>query len=138
MNILKFYDNPKTLPSVPCYQGAYGSQILPHTACSVHSVATSHLNYLSYYLTLIFTTVLNTFYCILLQFITDHGVHRCGTLSLDIANVNDSHSSDRCREIHTRMVFGGTEVTASALDIATGHTVHAEMDFLTIPSDTEV
>jgi hypothetical protein len=36
------------------------------------------------------------------------------------------------------MVFGGTEVTASALDIATGHTVHAEMDFLTLSSDTEV
>jgi hypothetical protein len=36
------------------------------------------------------------------------------------------------------MVFGGTEVTASALDIATGHAVHAEMDFLTLSSDTEV
>lgn len=36
------------------------------------------------------------------------------------------------------MVFGGTEVTASALDIETGHTVHAEMDFLTIASDTEI
>jgi len=127
MNILNFHDNPKTLPSMPCYQTAY-----------VDFIATSHLNYLSHYLILIVTTALNIFYCILLQFITDHGVHRCGTLSLDISNLNDSHSSDRCREIHTRMVFGGTEVTASALDIATGHTVHAEMDFLTMPSDTEV
>ena len=115
---------------MPCYQRAYGSEIL--------LLQHHHLNYLSYYLILILTTALNTFYCVLLQFITDHGVHRCGTLSLDIANVNDGHSSDRCREIHTRMVFGGTEVTASALDIATGYTVHAEMDFLTIPSDTEV
>jgi hypothetical protein len=97
-----------------------------------------HLHYFLYGLILILSTVLNTFHCILFQFITDHGVHRCGTLSLDIANVHDSHSSDTCREIHTRMVFGGTEVTASALDVATGHTVHAEMDFLTIPSDTEV
>ncbi|XP_069704029.1 heat shock 70 kDa protein 12A-like isoform X2 [Periplaneta americana] len=72
------------------------------------------------------------------QFITDRGVQRCGTLSLNIPDVEDSKICDSRREIHTRMVFGGTEVTASALDIATGHTVHAEMDFLTISSDTEV
>ncbi|XP_021913775.1 heat shock 70 kDa protein 12A-like isoform X2 [Zootermopsis nevadensis] len=72
------------------------------------------------------------------QFITDLGVHRCGTLSLNIADIKENESSDSPREIHTRMVFGGTEVTASALDIATGHTVHAEMDFLTISNDTEV
>jgi hypothetical protein len=96
------------------------------------------LNYFLDCLLLLLTTGLNTLYCILFQFITDHGVHRCGTLSLGIAHVSDSHSSNSCREIHTRMVFGGTEVTASALDIATGRTVHAEMDFLTIPSDTEV
>lgn len=52
--------------------------------------------------------------------------------------MSDNYNSDNCREIHTRMVFGGTEVTASALDIATGHTVHSEMDFLTLSSDTEV
>jgi hypothetical protein len=97
--------------------------------------------HLLYHLILILVKLLkklSAYLFVLSQFITDRGVHRCGTLSLDITDVNDNQNSDNRREIHTRMVFGGTEVTASALDIATGHTVHAEMDFLTISSDTEV
>lgn len=78
------------------------------------------------------------FLFLLSQFITDFGVHHCGTLNLNIADVKENQSSDSPREIHTRMVFGGTEVTASALDVATGHIVHAEMDFLTVSSDDEV
>jgi hypothetical protein len=81
---------------------------------------------------------LSVFLFILSQFITDPGVCRCGTLSLNITDAKENETSDSPREIHTRMVFGGTEVMASALDVATGHTVHVEMDFLTVSSDTEV
>ncbi|KAJ9596420.1 hypothetical protein L9F63_012583, partial [Diploptera punctata] len=72
------------------------------------------------------------------QFITDPGVQRCGTLSLDIPDEGDKGSPIHHREIHIRMVFGGTEVTASALDVATGHAVHADIDFLTMLPDTEL
>ncbi|PSN32258.1 Heat shock 70 kDa protein 12A [Blattella germanica] len=70
-------------------------------------------------------------------FITDPGVHRCGTLSLDIPDGNGEGSPNHRREIHARMVFGGTEVTASALDIASGYTVHAEIDFLASSHDSD-
>ncbi|XP_068081163.1 heat shock 70 kDa protein 12A isoform X2 [Anabrus simplex] len=64
------------------------------------------------------------------KFITDPGVRRCGTLNLDLSNT--TVQSEGRREIHTRMVFGGTEVTASALDVTSGNIVHADVDFLTI------
>ena len=80
----------------------------------------------------------NILFYLFLQFITDPGVHFCGTLSLDIPDEGDNGSPIHHREIHARMVFGGTEVTASALDVATGHTVHAEIDFLTMTSDTQL
>nr|CAD7263953.1 unnamed protein product [Timema shepardi] len=63
------------------------------------------------------------------EFTTDPGVRQCGTLKLDLPYQLSDGASVR-REIQTRMVFGGTEVKASALDISSGLCVNVELDFL--------
>nr|CAD7598432.1 unnamed protein product [Timema genevievae] len=63
------------------------------------------------------------------EFTTDPGVRQCGTLKLDLPHQLSDGASVR-REIQTRMVFGGTEVKASALDISSGLCVNVELDFL--------
>ena len=63
-------------------------------------------------------------------FITDPGVKKCGTLSLDLSEVQYQQNMPKRREIQTRMIFGGTEIRLSALDVASGKCVKATIDFL--------
>ncbi|CAH1784619.1 unnamed protein product [Owenia fusiformis] len=63
------------------------------------------------------------------KFITDPSVKKCGTLVLDLEE--DQYATlPRRREIQTRMIFGGTEIKVSALDVATGKCVKSSIDFL--------
>jgi len=82
------------------------------------------------------------------RYVTDPGVQHCGTLRLDLGASPDTglpgaedlaspgglipaaSSGGRRREIQTRMMFGDTEIKVSALDVATGRTVRAAVDFL--------
>jgi len=68
------------------------------------------------------------------QFVTDTGVTRCGTLRLDVADLPPASPSSpvvsRAREIQARMTFGGTEIQVSAVDVATGQCVRCSIDFL--------
>lgn len=61
----------------------------------------------------------------LFQFITDPNVHKCGLLRLQLPKQKDI----KLREIVVSLVFGGTEVSAFAVDSATGQTVHTILDF---------
>ncbi|XP_074643650.1 heat shock 70 kDa protein 12A-like isoform X2 [Tubulanus polymorphus] len=63
------------------------------------------------------------------QFITDKGVKRCGTLCLDFSDTQYQPLPKR-REIQARMLFGDTEVKVSALDVTSGKCVRAAIDFL--------
>ena len=75
------------------------------------------------------------------RFVTDPGVEQCGTLRLDLSpTAADAAAADRPstqlssaarrREIQTRMMFGDTEIKVSALDVASGRSVRAAVDFL--------
>ena len=69
------------------------------------------------------------------QFVSDDGVRRCGTLRLDLADLPPTSpgsvtSSKRPRVIQTKMTFGGTEIKVSAVDTATGQCVRCAIDFL--------
>lgn len=71
------------------------------------------------------------------RFVTDPGVQQCGTLRLELASPSDEPAGDRSstaaarrREIQTRMMFGDTEIKVSALDVASGRSVRAAIDFL--------
>lgn len=94
----------------------------------------------------------------MLQFVTDLGVTRCGTLSLSLdadrpeasevggpdpgggsAPTSSPSSSpgsqgpqpaSAAREIVARIEFGGTELAASAQDVASGRCVRTQLDFL--------
>lgn len=59
--------------------------------------------------------------------LSDPGTKRCGTLSLDLGNVSLKPSR---REIQVRMTFGDTEIKVNAVDMATGKSVKASIDFL--------
>ncbi|KAG7229856.1 hypothetical protein INR49_012406 [Caranx melampygus] len=60
-------------------------------------------------------------------FISESGVRKCGTLRLDVSG---TESSAPRREIQTLMQFGDTEIRAMAVDVSTGRTVKASIDFL--------
>lgn len=60
-------------------------------------------------------------------FISEAGVRKCGTLRLDVSG---TESTAPRREIQTLMQFGDTEIRAMALDVSTGRTVKAAIDFL--------
>jgi len=79
------------------------------------------------------------------RFVTDAGVQQCGSVRLDLgspASGGADPASDRSstmlpaagaarrREIQTRMMFGDTEIKVSALDVASGRSVRANIDFL--------
>lgn len=64
------------------------------------------------------------------EYISDHGVKKCGTLCLDLTDLQYQQSIPKRREIQTRMLFGDTEIKVSALDVATGRCVRAAIDFL--------
>ncbi|KAK9508986.1 hypothetical protein O3M35_006410 [Rhynocoris fuscipes] len=59
------------------------------------------------------------------QFITDPNVHKCGQLRLKLPQQKDI----KLREIVVSLVFGGTEVSAFAVDSATGESVQTVLDF---------
>ncbi|XP_067324524.1 heat shock 70 kDa protein 12B [Anolis sagrei] len=66
-------------------------------------------------------------------YITDPGVRKCGTISLDLDDVEGgSHSPKRGarREIRASMQFGDTEIKVTALDVQTAKSVRASIDFL--------
>eukprot|EP00918_Siedleckia_nematoides_P020086 GHVU01042803.1.p1 GENE.GHVU01042803.1~~GHVU01042803.1.p1 ORF type:complete len:676 (-),score=68.68 GHVU01042803.1:1207-3204(-) len=63
------------------------------------------------------------------SFISDKGVRKCGTLVLDLSDLQYQQTQPRRREIQTRMVFGDTEIKVSSLDVATGKCVRAAIDF---------
>ncbi|XP_041866555.1 heat shock 70 kDa protein 12A isoform X3 [Melanotaenia boesemani] len=60
-------------------------------------------------------------------FISEPGVKKCGTLRLDVSG---TESTAPRREIQTLMQFGDTEIRAMAVDVSTGRTVKASIDFL--------
>ncbi|XP_056291736.1 heat shock 70 kDa protein 12A isoform X3 [Pseudoliparis swirei] len=61
------------------------------------------------------------------SFISEPGVRKCGTLRLDVSG---TESAAPRREIQTLMQFGDTEIRAMAVDVSTGRTVKASIDFL--------
>lgn len=63
------------------------------------------------------------------RFITDPGVKKCGTLQLDLSKLLQKPTRKR-REIQARMEFGDTEIKVSAVDVTTGTSVKANIDFL--------
>ena len=65
-----------------------------------------------------------------IQFITDPGVRKCGTLCLDLSDFSYQGNQDKRREIQMRMIFGDTEIKVAALDVSTGKCVKAAIDFL--------
>jgi len=68
------------------------------------------------------------------DFITEPGVKKCGTLCLDLTDVQYQQQppggANKRREIHTRMTFGDTEIKVMALDVSTGKCVRSGIDFL--------
>ena len=76
------------------------------------------------------------------RFVTDEGVSRCGTLVLDLEpnmnkqmsneDLNFKNLNENKREIQTKMIFGDTEIKIAAIDLSTGRSVRAEIDFLII------
>ena len=66
------------------------------------------------------------------MFVTDPSVRKCGTLCLDLSDVkyDDNVATRARREIQTRMIFGDTEIKCTALDVATGKCVRADIDFM--------
>lgn len=64
-------------------------------------------------------------FCI--QFVTDEGVRRVGTLKLDITG---SDNGEKPREILTRILFSNTEVSVSALDVETSNCVETDLNFM--------
>lgn len=67
------------------------------------------------------------------KFITDVGVKKYGTLQLDLTDLPQKQaaaSPRKRREIQARMEFGDTEIKVSAVDVATGASVKANIDFL--------
>ncbi|XP_015269508.1 PREDICTED: heat shock 70 kDa protein 12B [Gekko japonicus] len=64
-------------------------------------------------------------------YITDPGVRKCGTISLDLEELDESGSPKRGRrEIRASMQFGDTEIKVTAMDVRTSKTVRASIDFL--------
>ena len=72
------------------------------------------------------------------RYITDKGVRRCGTLNIDLSQLdpNDlkkattSGSGKRRRELQLTMQFGETEIKVSAFDVLTKAVVKADINFL--------
>uniref|UniRef100_A0A8V5G6T2 Uncharacterized protein n=1 Tax=Melopsittacus undulatus TaxID=13146 RepID=A0A8V5G6T2_MELUD len=62
------------------------------------------------------------------RYITDPGVRRCGTVSLELER-QCRHMGAR-REIRASMQFGDTEIKVTAVDVSTAKTVRATIDFL--------
>ncbi|KGL92549.1 Heat shock 70 kDa protein 12B, partial [Charadrius vociferus] len=78
-------------------------------------------------------TIINIYCCATddVVYITDPGVRKCGTISLELEALGDAGSPARGRrEIRASMQFGDTEIKVTAMDIRTSKTVRATIDFL--------
>lgn len=68
------------------------------------------------------------------RFVTDPGVKKVGQLTLEMPQLanrfRDLQLASRCRELHMSMIFGNTEVTVEAVDLTSGQTAIASVDFL--------
>ena len=60
------------------------------------------------------------------MFTSDPGVRRCGELYLEMPDVTGGKS----RELQATMMFGDTEIKVEALDLTSGRSAHASIDFL--------
>ncbi|XP_053314045.1 heat shock 70 kDa protein 12B [Spea bombifrons] len=63
-------------------------------------------------------------------YITDPGVRKCGTINLELPDVDESDAKISRREIKASMQFGDTEIKVAAMDVKTSKTVRAAIDFL--------
>ncbi|XP_057243927.1 heat shock 70 kDa protein 12B-like [Malurus melanocephalus] len=66
-------------------------------------------------------------------YITDPGVRKCGTISLELGDGGDAGDMGTTRgrrEIRASMQFGDTEIKVTALDMRTMRSVRATIDFL--------
>jgi len=61
--------------------------------------------------------------------VTDAGVEQCGSLSLSLREEEEPDPRGY-REIQARMLFGDTEIRATAVDVNTGARVHSKVDFM--------
>ena len=59
------------------------------------------------------------------QFVTDQGMTKIATVTVQSP---DTHKG-RDREIEVSMYFGGTEITATALDVSSGNVEQIRLDF---------
>jgi len=59
-------------------------------------------------------------------FTSDHGVVRCGELLLEMPDV----TGGKRRELQATMMFGDTEIKVEAVDLTSGKTANATIDFL--------
>ncbi|XP_030921226.1 heat shock 70 kDa protein 12B [Geospiza fortis] len=77
-------------------------------------------------------TIINIYCCDSddVVYITDPGVRKCGTISLELGDAGDAGAARGRREIRTSMQFGDTEIKVTALDTRTARSVRATIDFL--------
>ena len=59
------------------------------------------------------------------RFVTDPGVRKVAQLKLEMPQ-----TGSQCRELHMSMIFGDTEITVEAVDLTSGQTAAASVDFL--------
>ena len=74
------------------------------------------------------------------RYITDKGVRRCGTLNIDLSQLdpndlvkyskNSADGVKKRRELQLTMQFGETEIRVSAVDVLTKTVVKADINFL--------
>lgn len=63
----------------------------------------------------------------MLQFVTDEGVQRVGTLKLDLRS---ELGRDKPRELLARLIFSSTELTVSVMDLETASYTDTSLTFL--------
>lgn len=64
-------------------------------------------------------------------FVTDQGVKKCGQLLLEMPVVDD-YDFNKPRELKACMIFGGTEIKVTAVDILSGKEAKASINFLSV------
>ncbi|XP_005062342.1 PREDICTED: heat shock 70 kDa protein 12B isoform X1 [Ficedula albicollis] len=77
-------------------------------------------------------TIINIYCCDTddVVYITDPGVRKCGTISLELGDAGEAGPARGRREIRASMQFGDTEIKVTALDTRTARSVRATIDFL--------